>query len=184
MRYAIELFFDMALEHQILGIWDALGVAGFPALHSVATGSVRPHLTIAVFEVDSDSDLLVERTLSFGKACSRAEISFQSVGMFPTNEGVLFLAPTVTAELLALHARFYEYLADFSEHAAAYYKVNHWVPHSTMAVSLAPEALSDAMKIVLQNSSFPMMGHIAQIGVEQVKKDPLSVQLIASQEVL
>ena len=58
-------------------------------------------------------------------------VTFPSVGIFPTN-GTVFLAPTVTNELLKLHHSYHDYFKTF-HNPNSYYVPGKWVPHCTIA---------------------------------------------------
>ena len=47
-------------------------------------------------------------------------VTFPSVGIFPTN-GTVFLAPTVTNELLKLHHSYHDYFKTFHDNPNSYY---------------------------------------------------------------
>jgi len=47
------------------------------------------------------------------------------IGVFPTNEGVIFLGVTVTQKLQQIHAGFHAIFAEFTGDLRPYYQVNH-----------------------------------------------------------
>ncbi|MCV5434160.1 2'-5' RNA ligase family protein, partial [Escherichia coli] len=58
-------------------------------------------------------------------------VTFPSVGVFPTN-GTVFLAPTVTDELLKFHHSYHDYFNNFHDNPNSYYVPGKWVPHCTI----------------------------------------------------
>ena len=73
--------------------------------------------------------------------------AFASVGTFPGGEGVLFLAPVVTPDLIAVHARFHESFAAWDGIAWPVYGPGVWVPHCTLGLRLSAEVLERAVTI-------------------------------------
>ena len=117
MAYAIELFLDPAADAAVRSIWRALADAGVS--RAMLDAGSHPHVSL----VDS-SDLDVERfrpvLAAFARETPPLECSLASVGAFPTDEGVVFLAPVATRELLDLHQEFHERWGDFGARSSAY----------------------------------------------------------------
>ena len=98
--YAIELYFDPAAERALRELIDQLSTRG---IRSSRPAAARPHVSLAVFDrvnVERVSASLGE----FARGCSAMRLQLASIGRFPGDEGVVFLAPIVTRELLELHA--------------------------------------------------------------------------------
>src|SRR5689334_4679169 len=102
MAYAIEMFFDNASEARIRSLWDEF--AKFGAAYMRDSGA-RPHVSLAAADsVDAPATRgLLER---FAQTTQPFPLTLSAVGLFPAREPVVYLAPKVTPELLALHGVF------------------------------------------------------------------------------
>ena len=149
-------------------------------LADASGGTVRPHITLAAYTDIIDVDGLAKGFFSYAGQCKPLTISYQSIGLFGVEESVLFFAPTVTHELLAIHERLHQHLSDFAEYADRYYTVKQWVPHSTMSLKVSLADLPAAIAALMQGASFPLGGAVAEIGLDEVTHDPLSVRSIAT----
>ena len=165
MHYTIQLCF----APQSL----AMLTSAFFALDSPVTrGGDRPHLSLIVYNIPEPSlqspslgqdemldhirdvtrllDSVVAQTLAF-------PVTLSGIGQFPTDEHVVYLAPTVTEKLLGFHRRFIAQLQPLLKPpvtANAYYIPGDWVPH--VAVSLASQA--DKERILPALARQPVFG--------------------------
>jgi 2'-5' RNA ligase len=62
-----------------------------------------------------------------------------SVGAFPAAEGVLFLAPAASVELVQLQLEVLERLRQTGAEIEPYWLPRQWVPHCTLAIGFPPE---------------------------------------------
>ena len=69
----------------------------------MSTRGVRPHISLLVYSDDIDCRSLPPTLFAFSKSLVSLEFHLGSVGTFPTEQGVVFLVPVVTRELLAFH---------------------------------------------------------------------------------
>jgi 2'-5' RNA ligase len=137
--YAVELRFDEDLAQGVRALWralDAVGAGGF-----APGGEPVPHLSLAVYDDDDEIDEataghLVARLAARG---APAELAFAGLGVFPTEERVLFLAPVVTPTLLHLHAAYHAMATSLGATCRPYYLPGSWVPHCTLSM-LGPMA--------------------------------------------
>ena len=166
MSYATILHFDPATEDAVYAVWDALsGVVARP----MGEIGVRPHVTLA----DSDHvDLsaLEAATATFAASTLPFRLTLSSVGLFSTDEGVLFFGVTVSRALLELHA---EYSRIFGYHARqpnAYYRLGAWVPHVTLAMGLAEAQVSEALAIA-RRVPLPIHGSVPEMSIVRVPGD-------------
>src|SRR5688500_511570 len=97
MPFAIELFFDPDAAAAVRSLWRVLADAGVS--RAMLDAGSHPHVSLA-----DSRELDVERFRPILEAFARQtrplECSLASVGAFPTEEGVVFLAPVATRELL------------------------------------------------------------------------------------
>lgn len=147
MPYAVEMFFDKESDAQIRKIWRSLKESGISSWME-DSGSV-PHVTLSVFG-ELDADEADRRLASFAEKVSGFPLVFASIGAFPTDEGVLFLAPVVTGELLRVHNAFHDFFADLREDQWTYYLPDSWVPHCTLAINIEWEEVHKALEHVIK----------------------------------
>ena len=106
--YAIIATFDRVFTNKITELQNELtNIIGTNQL-----AGVEPHITLADYN-ELDVHLYKEKLGEFVAMQENTDpVTFPSVGVFPTN-GTVFLAPTVTDELLKLHHSFHDYLKIF-----------------------------------------------------------------------
>ena len=161
--YAIELYFDPAAERALRELIDQLPARG---IRSSRPAAARPHVSLAVWDrVD------VERTSAalgeFARECPTLRLHLASIGHFPGEEGVAFLAPIVTRELLELHAMLHRMPAVLAGTRREYYLPGRWVPHCTIAEGLAPEDICTTVEL-MHGSGACREVSIQEIGLVQL----------------
>lgn len=166
MGYAIELFYDDASERAVRDIWDGLGTAlGQPSLSELGA---RPHVSLAVYGDDFDTIGFPERLLEFARSIDTFDFMLSSLGTFPGQEGVVFLAPVVTRRLQAVHARFHQVFSKYDNAGKGYYLPGNWVPHCTVAIDLSAHEVTAALaygREVFQ----PISGQFQEIGLVEFR---------------
>ena len=161
MHLVVELFFDPATEAAVSATQRTL--AEETALEPLADGA-RPHISITVY---GELDVVGFRTALAAFAAERPAlgVSLESWGVFSGPECVVFLAPVVTQDLLALHDSFQEQFATFGA-SRPYYRVGNWVPHCTLAAGFAADLLP-TVAWVCHRLVRPVHGRIESIGLVQ-----------------
>lgn len=151
MGFAVELDVDETNAAPIKALSDAIyAQCGGENLTGIGG---HPHLSLTVFtqvEPAAIDTLLAE----FAATTAPLSITFTAVGVFPTGEGVVYLAPVVTAPLLALHAHFHERLSQLALASNAYYRPGHWMPHCTVGLALPPDKIGQAVTLCRQAALF------------------------------
>jgi 2'-5' RNA ligase len=89
------------------------------------------------------------------------------LGTFPGDEGVLFLATTVTADLLAFHAQVHAALANQPIQHWPYYLPGNWVPHCTLAQGL--DSTGRATAIELLHNYQPIAATVTTMGITDTR---------------
>ncbi len=180
MGYAVELFYDDESDRAVRRIWDGLGaMLERPSLSELGA---RPHVSLAVYS-DELADCLdmagfEEILREFAQLATSFEFKLSSVGTFPGGEGVVFLAPVVTRQLLAFHARFHDAFSRHRDAAAPYYRPGQWVPHCTVAIDLAPSEVTKAVDYC-REAFRPICGRFEEIGLIEFRpvKELVAVKL-------
>src|SRR5687768_10007811 len=131
VAYALELQFDAATDAAIRGVWRALEAAGMP---TPARAPGRPHLSLARCDVQAPVRFATALA-RFAAGVAPFDVEFGSVGVF-VPEGWVFLAPLPAPELLGLHVRMHQWLAEPAGGVGAVhddpYVPGRWVPHCTL----------------------------------------------------
>lgn len=148
MPYTIAALFDAASES---GLRDLR--ARLAQFAGAEVAAARPHLTLAIVN-ELDPEALRPALLDFGQAMPPLPLHLAAVGAFPTEEGVVFLAPVVTRPLLAIHARLCDLLDRVGFPPTPYYRPQNWVPHCTVAINLRPDQVGEAVAICRQADVF------------------------------
>ncbi|RVW46662.1 hypothetical protein CK203_067234 [Vitis vinifera] len=124
--YAIELYFDPALENQVLKAWNVL------ARRQISTQLIeiesRPHITL--FSSPLIEPARLENIIkSFAGKQEPLPLSFSSIGSLPNDKNVLFLAPTPTLSLLQFHSQLCDALKKEGIEIGEEYRPDSWIPH-------------------------------------------------------
>ena len=148
MTIAIVMTFDSASDARIRGFWSSLESQGL-----VVPNLGRPHLTLAQIapgDLERAGDALAD--VSSGVHGTR--LAFDSLGIFPGEQPVLFLNPVANAGLLALHRRVHDALRKGGiARDGVHGRYNHhylpgtWVPHVTLGRLVGAAMLGEAIAI-------------------------------------
>lgn len=145
MPYAVELRFDEDLARRVRALWRALVEIGAGSFGP--GGEPVPHLSLAVYDDEDEVDAAAASDLVAELAArgARSEIAFASLGVFPTEENVLFLAPVVTPTLLDLHAAYHAMAQHLGATCRPYYLPGRWVPHCTLSMQGSIAGVQDGL---------------------------------------
>lgn len=119
------------------GISDSMRRLGYP-----------PHVTIAVCEERTDREALLDTVRQIAADWCRLPLHCPALGVFPGTPATLFAAPTVTEDLLELHADLLRRLPAQQVHP--HYRSGSWFPHITLADDLPAAHVADAMASALE----------------------------------
>jgi 2'-5' RNA ligase len=161
MTYSIGAYFDQETETEIRRIWKALAVS--QAAEYLYVSNDRPHITLSIFD-NLDQEKTSQLMCSLAHEFPVMEVSFQSIGIFPSN--AVFLAPIVSPTLLDLQRRSHESLISFSklpDHP--YFVPGNWVPHCSLAIEFLPEKIMGVLQAVMQEARLPLNGKITALGL-------------------
>lgn len=163
---AIELAFDSASDQRLGLLWSRLS-----ALYGGPTDSelgVRPHITLALFRSGEPRGLPgVLESLAGELACF--DLTLRTVDRFPGSEGVVFLRPEVSAELLRAHTILHGLLAEERDLVHAYYRPGTWHPHCTMAINV-PDVLIDTVLSACRSAE--ALGDVRVARIQAVRYRP------------
>lgn len=179
--YAVELYFDPALENQVLKAWNVL------ARRQISTQLIeiesRPHITLFSFPPAVapliEPQKLLPTLRSFASRHEPLPLTFSFVGTFPSvsssadgrggngsigGGGVLFLAPTPSAALLSLHSQLCEALRKDGVEIGEEFRPDCWVPHCAVAQDVPKNKIAEAFSI-LRDLKLPVAGYTMDVGL-------------------
>lgn len=159
--YAVELYFDPALENQVLKAWNVL------ARRQISTQLIeiesRPHLTL--FWSDLVDVAKLENALRFiGSKQEPLYVSFSSIGSLSNDNNVLFLGPTPSASLLHFHSQLCDAMKKEGIEIGEEYRPDKWIPQCLVAQEVPKPRMAEAFT-VLRDLKLPVSGYAMEISV-------------------
>jgi 2'-5' RNA ligase len=161
MPYAIELFLDGTTDGLVREVWKKYAEAGISDY--LSRSDSRPHITLAVFErltLEQCQDPLNR----FVAEHHFPELEFSHLGVFYSEKNVVFVAPTVTPELLELHRKFHRQFEPLMEQEWESYREGRWVPHCTLGVDLPKDKIAQAVQCSL-TLSLPFRCRVVEVAL-------------------
>ncbi|CAN0857406.1 hypothetical protein LINGRAHAP2_LOCUS6743 [Linum grandiflorum] len=159
--YAIELYFDPALENQVLKAWNVL------ARRQISTQLIeiesRPHITL-YSNPFIDPSKLESVIRSFASRQEPLPLSLSTIGSLPSDTNVLFLAPTPSLSLLQFHSQLCDAMKKEGIEIPDEYRPDSWVPYCAVAQDVPKARMADAF-CVLRDLKLPVSGYGMDIGV-------------------
>ncbi|XAR51829.1 hypothetical protein NMG60_11006582 [Bertholletia excelsa] len=159
--YAIELYFDPALENQVLKAWN--GLARRQISNQLIEIESRPHITL--FSTSIIDPLKLENVVKV--LASKQEplpISLSAIGSLPSGKNVLFLAPTPSLFLLQFHSQLCEAMKKEGIEIAEEYRPDSWIPFCPVAEEVPKNRMAEAFT-VLRDLKLPVTGYAMDIGM-------------------
>jgi 2'-5' RNA ligase len=161
MSFAVTLQLDAQAESAVLSIREKLLRRG---IHPIPDEMrARPHLTLGMWNGKTPTGF-PERLAQYAAGLTALEVIFSSVGLFPTREGILFLAPVVTSALLELHSHFHREIVPPGLEPDGKTLPGAWVPHVTLAIALADWEMHAAVDMA-REPPMPLLARFSEIGI-------------------
>ncbi|KAI3824017.1 hypothetical protein L1987_05464 [Smallanthus sonchifolius] len=159
--YAIELYFDPALENQVLKAWNVVARRQI-STHLIEIES-RPHITLfsSPFIDPSKLENIVK---TFASKQDPLPLSFGSIGSLPSDNNVLFLAPTPTLPLLQFHFQLCDAMKREGVEIGEEYRPDSWIPYCPVAEEVPKNRMAEAFT-VLRDLKLPVTGYAMDIGL-------------------
>ncbi|GLJ28315.1 hypothetical protein SUGI_0556540 [Cryptomeria japonica] len=159
--FAVELYFDPALENQVLKAWNVL------ARRQISTQLIeieaRPHITLFSSPI-LDPSKLQNIIKNFAAKQEPLALTLSAVGSFSTEENVLFLTPTPSLSILTFHSELCDLLKREGIEVSDIYQPDSWVPHCSVAQDVPRNRMAEAF-CILRDLKLPISGHIFDIGL-------------------
>ncbi|EYU34706.1 hypothetical protein ABFS82_11G127600 [Erythranthe guttata] len=160
--YAIELYFDPALENQVLKAWNVLARRQITT-HLIEIES-RPHLTL-LFPCNFTDIPKIENILrNFAQKQEPLSLSMSSIGSLPNESNVLFLGPTPTFSLLQFHSQLCEAMRREGVEVGDGSRPDKWVPHCPVAEEVPSARVAEAFSL-LNDLKMPVSGYAVEISL-------------------
>jgi 2'-5' RNA ligase len=150
-EFAVVLRFDPVAEGKLKNLQETLWLHGLKPESEVSYS--RPHVTLAGLKGITLTEL-AERLQAFAEDEARLDVELGAVGTFPANEGVVYIAPVVTGELLGFHERFLGSLGKGVVLLQDYYRQGRWMPHCTVALYLPEMQVPAAVGLCRKSKVF------------------------------
>ncbi|XP_041015677.1 uncharacterized protein LOC121258277 [Juglans microcarpa x Juglans regia] len=159
--YAIELYFETALENQVLKAWNVL------ASRKISTKLIeiqsRPHITL--FSSPSiDPPMLGNVLKNLASKQEYLPLSFSSIGTLPDENNVLFLSPTPSLSLLQFQAQLCDAMQKEGIEISDEYRQNSWIPYCAVAEEVPSTRMADAYSLV-RKLKLPFSGYAVDLGL-------------------
>ncbi|WP_409250881.1 2'-5' RNA ligase family protein [Bacillus sp. SCS-153A] len=176
--YWVAALFDEKTEKLIKQIWKELAQESL-SYYEEEIKNPRPHITLASYS-ELDKERYIDEMKKLYENQQEMEICFNTLGSF-LNYGTLFFSPTMTKELMDLHAAHHKNF-NYNETTNALYQPGKWIPHCTLANKLSEEELAKAFQFCLKrnDSINGKITEIALIEMEDSQDDQLEAPIIFS----
>jgi len=168
MAFAVELYFDPDAQARVHDLYTSLASRGITSyLLDIGT---TPHLSLAVFD-DLEPEHLNAELRAFAASHAPLWISLETVGSFPSSDGVIYIAPSPSDALFQLHADFHGRLDAVGITCSPLYRPDAWIPHCTVAQRVAAERISAVTDLVRTSAAFgpAQVQRVALVAVPPVR---------------
>ena len=163
MPFAVVFYLDEKRADPIRQITRELARQGVaPYLHE---SGIPPHITLAIYE-QLNCQPCEEKIAQLAGQTHGFDLTFSFLGIFQTDNPVVFTAPTVTQELLNYHREIHALLKDDAVDAWHLYEPGIWVPHCSLAVDFKADMLVPAVQIC-RTLQLPLTIPVESLGVVQ-----------------
>jgi len=163
MSYAVLLYFDPQTEATIQKLM--VEVSKQLGAGELLPEGFRPHLTLTGFEKPPAEGFRTSLK-AFASKTPYIPIRLAAVGAFPTDQGVVYLAPSISQQLLKVHLNLYKLLDEFEIESNANFAQGVWVPHCSVAYGLTPEHACQAIATILEANVF-VAGELVAMGLTE-----------------
>jgi 2'-5' RNA ligase len=141
-RFAIVLDLDDLAAAAVRQLAQRLAPEAAPA-----AASVPPHVTLAAcrgLDVEGFQPWLAETA----RRTPVIATTLSSLGVFPGEVGVIFLAPTISRQLVELQLSMLSHLQELGAEIEPYWLPGQWMPHCTLATGIPQERMPTAFSLV------------------------------------
>ena len=162
--YAFVGYFDTETENGLKEVWNVLSEKQI-SQYGVENEGKRPHITIADYN-NLDKVRFMEELDKFYEDKVKLEINLDILGTF-MNSGTLFLAPTLSKDLVSFHKNHHTYFEKFKDDDNSFYLPGKWSPHCTIASRLSKENMLRAFEYCSDNLR-KICGKISEVALIEI----------------
>ena len=167
MPFAVALYLDHAADAAVRALSRRLDPTRFPGFTSGS--EVHAHISLVVCD-GLDVEQFRPALAQFAAETPRLPCTLASLGVFSTDEGVIFLAPTASRALIDVQEQVVERLSQFGAQVGPYWIPGNWVPHCTLAIGIPRELIPTAVGVC--HAAFrPIAGQLTQVSLFEI--DPV-----------
>ena len=163
-HYVIVATFDAETEATLRDITRELSQA-----LDLENVSSNPHITLVSGPWD-EAPALSSAIKDMADENMTIEINMPAAGMFLSNAGIRFLAPTFTTPLLQLREQALALVTEAGLTVDPYWQPGQWLPHCSLLRGVKGEHLLDAAE-TLQKHTFPIAERIAFLELVWMKSE-------------
>lgn len=159
--YAIEVYFDPALENQVLKAWNVL------ARRQISTQLIeiesRPHLTLFTSPF-VDVVKLENVVRNFAAKQEPLPLSLSSIGSLNSDTNVLFLGPTPSLSLLQFHSQLCDAMKKEGIDIGEEHRPDSWIPYCPVAEEVPKSRMAEAFTL-LRELKLPVSGYAVEVSL-------------------
>ena len=163
--YAFVGYLDRETEVNFRGLWKDLSEQNI-SHYGVETKGKRPHITIADYDA-LDKNRFIQSADAFYEDKEKVDLTLNTLGIF-IGTGTLFIAPTLSTELLDFHSSHHDYFRTFNENETSFYLPSKWSPHCTIASRLDEDKMVQAFSYCKKNID-KIQGTLSEIALIELK---------------
>lgn len=163
--YAVVGYLDNETENKFKNIWGLLSDKGLTH-YGVEIKGKRPHITIADYD-SLDKEEFIRLFDNYYKDKEKINLSLTVLGTF-IDTGTLFIAPTLSKELITFHANHHNNFCSFNMNENSFYLPGRWVPHCTIASRLDGAKMLEVFRFC-QSALNKISCQINEVAVIQIK---------------
>ena len=163
--YAFVGYLDRETEVNFRGLWKDLSEQNI-SHYGVETKGKRPHITIADYDA-LDKNRFIQSADAFYADKEQVDLTLNILGTF-ISTGTLFIAPTLSTELLDFHSSHHDYFRTFNENERSLYLPSKWSPHCTIASRLDEDKMVQAFSYCKKNID-NIQGTLSEIALIELK---------------
>ncbi|MFZ5352296.1 MAG: 2'-5' RNA ligase family protein [Bacillota bacterium] len=160
MSIGVVFYFDDSTNEKIHKLWKILYDRNI-CREMIDSGSY-PHVSLAAFDYENKEEI-INRARQFAKTIKKFTMTFSSIGCFPGDAGIVYLAPKATIDLLHMHESFYSFYGDADFRPNRLYMPKLLVPHCTMTYNIDRENTLKAIDVLLDELQ-PFEAVVSSIG--------------------
>ena len=163
--YAFVGYLDHETEVNFRRLWKGLSEQNI-SHYGVETRGKRPHITIADYDA-LDKNRFIQLVDRFYRDKEKVDLTLNILGTF-ISIGTLFIAPTLSTELLDFHSSHHDYFRTFNKNETSLYLPSKWSPHCTIASRLDEDKMDQAFSYCRKNID-KIYGTLSEIALIELK---------------